>query len=777
MSSNTYQDLMINIIENLIDAGTDHFFDVLRKTLGDVARFYDVDRTSIMIYDASMSSMKPSVEWNNVGIMPRIPTMKINNLSDQCPWLKYHQQNEIYIINDIHDLHDQESITFFNHVLSKTAAMIPLYHENACFGFLLLEHVRTLHDWSNMDRRGWNLLKKVYEDAFYRQQLMTTSHRALSHVPRNFLQNMSHEMKTPLGGIHHALYLLTTTPLTDEQKSYVNLGQEASDGLNTLIDHMLDMTPYDTEMKLDTYAFNLEEEILRIYRSIKRALEKKGIEFFLDFDYRIRYEMLGDVVKLRQILTHLMDNAIKFTDDGSITCHVILSSEDPLMVSIQIKDTGIGIPQEHMNRLYDPFFQGDMSLNRLHQGAGLGLPVVKKLIDVMNGKIIVESQIHQGSTFSIHIPLLKGNPMDFASVQHHHVLWMSEHYEHNALIDAFISMGMTIYHKDKISDQKVDLVFIDQKIKSTDEIDQLKDEYGTPRCLVVVLDYPILKQSKKIDIFLESPFSRHALMHKLIHIEHERIKEKEDTSYGTLLYGTAMVVDDNRLNRIALESILVKEGIDVILAESGEKAIDLIKKEAIDLILMDIQMPIMDGIETTRRIRSLGKQYEKISIVAVTANAYFNDYDMLKSAKINDVIYKPIHIEQLKQILRKYMKIHDVLHIPDDLFVWDEQDFHKRFEGSESIATEVLQMFVKEYSKDIKRIEHAVKSKNREEIVQAVHYFKGSCAYVSGKRAVWVLNKMLEEVKRDFLIHMDDNLHILCEEINDLTNHLKGIIK
>lgn len=775
MPSLSSSDLIIKITETMIETSTDHFFGTMKETLGDLCLFYDMDRASIMIYDESMTSMRVSVQWCHVGVMSRPTHGYLIQKLEVFPWKSAHKEGKMTIVKEIEPSKNEPSLSFFTDYLTKYAVMIPLLAEGHCFGFLLLENLRSSNDDKHHDEKNLSIIGKLYQDAFHRQRQITTKQNTLPYIQTNFMQNMSHEMKTPLGGIHHALYLLSTTELTEEQESYLRLGQESSEGLNSLIDHMLDITPYESEMKLESFAFNMEEEVLRIYRSFKRNIDQKGLEFIFKFDYRINYDLMGDVIKLRQILTQLMDNAIKFTHTGSITCYIQRIQDDPHTISIAIKDTGIGIADEHLNQLYDPFFQVDMSSQRQHHGAGLGLPIVKRWVDLFHGHIQVESQLNQGSTFTINLPFEKGTPMDFGATYKKRILWMSDSHDQNSLVDALTSMGIQVIHKENFDGQRVDLIMLDHKIKSMEDIDHYKETYGTPSCLMMVFDHPILRQSRKIDIVIESPFSRTALMHKLNHAQLQQTKTTEDRSYGVLLHGTALVVDDNRLNRIALESILMKEGIDVLLAESGEKAIEMVKKESIDLILMDIQMPVMDGIETTRRIRSLGKNFEKIAIVAVTANAYFNDYDLKKSAKINDVIFKPINMDRLKQILRKYMQTQDVLHVPDDLLSWDEHDFIKRFEGSESIASDVLSIFLKEYPKDLQHIEIAISSQNKEEIIQTVHYFKGSCAYVSGKRAVWVLNRMLEEAKQDILTHMDDNQKILMDEVNHLVRHISSM--
>jgi len=242
----------------------------------------------------------------------------------------------------------------------------------------------------------------------------------------------------------------------------------------------------------------------------------------------------------------------------------------------------------------------------------------------------------------------------------------------------------------------------------------------------------------------------------------------DDFSSLSILNGYALIVDDNRLNRIALESILTKEGMRSKSVSSGLKAIEAIKNESFDLVFMDVQMPDMDGMESTRRIRNLGKMYESLPIIAVTANAFLNDYDFLKTSLMNDIIFKPIRVKNLNLILRKYVNATSTIQIPEELFVFDQKDFEIRFEGSFDIADEVIASFLIEYTKDLKRIKKAIEEKNAVQIVETTHYFKGSCAYLSGKRAVWLLSFMIDAAKRQSLEMMDMCYDLLEKEVAKL---------
>jgi CheY-like chemotaxis protein/HPt (histidine-containing phosphotransfer) domain-containing protein len=207
--------------------------------------------------------------------------------------------------------------------------------------------------------------------------------------------------------------------------------------------------------------------------------------------------------------------------------------------------------------------------------------------------------------------------------------------------------------------------------------------------------------------------------------------------------------------------------------DSGKAAIETVKNESFDIILMDIQMPDMDGMEATRRIRSLGKSNQTVPIIAVTANAFLKDYDLMKVSQITDVIFKPIKPDSLTQLLRKYILVNNTIEIPNELFTFDQMEFEMRFEGSNDIAKEVLSTFQEEYKKDMTKIKQAVKDQNTEQIIHTAHYFKGSCSYLSAKRIVWLLDYMMNMAKTSRLEGMHEIVLRLDKEVDELFTIIK----
>lgn len=588
---------------------------------------------------------------------------------------------------------------------------------------------------------------------------------------REFLSNMSHEIRTPLSGIYNAFYLLNTTGLSLEQLDYVNNGMTSVDHLSSIIDDVLDYANIEsgaTEIKQSL--FNLEEEMIRWYQRFKTQADEKKLAMHFDFDYTINYNLMGDLSKIKQMIFHLLDNAIKYTIQGSVelSARCLSSQEESAFIQLTVKDSGIGIPKEDLHRIHDAFVQMDSSKSKHYQGTGLGLSIVSELTELLGGELDVESTLDQGSRFSITIPLKKDERLTYPQIKGMKALRIGNLKSMAFISSMFESMGIECYDLTTINQQRADFIFIDDISSKGNDIKLLKKQYGQPGVMTISLFVSSLNKLKDIDIVLDWPTSRQTLQQKINNLLNHHHKENHTDAYTNAMSGHALVVDDNRLNRIALQSILLKQGIRSTLVESGPKAIELVKHDVFDIIFMDIQMPTMDGLETTRRIRNLGSTYEQIPIIAITANQYFNDYDLMKSTNISDVLFKPIRMEHLSQLLRKHLQKQGGIQIPINLAIFDVIDFDHRFEGSDDIALEVMHTFIDEYPKDLIQIRQSIAAMDAKRIYETTHYFKGSCAYLSGKRVVWLLSQMTTHAKNGNLETMTQMFHVLESEIEEL---------
>ncbi len=381
-------------------------------------------------------------------------------------------------------------------------------------------------------------------------------------IKTQFLSTVSHELRTPINAILGFSYLIDRKNLTNDQKEQLENIFYSSEHLLHTINDILDLSKLEAgKLILESYPFSMKKLIMNVYNMTKHMAENKGLKLIVNFDENIPSALIGDPNKLRQVLLNLIGNAIKFTNEGEITISIknISISQTPIneaQVQIVISDTGIGMTQKQVSKLFSPFYQADASINRKYGGSGLGLCISHEIITLMNGTINIESEITVGSKFIIDLKFV-------------------------------------------ISDKKV-----------TDEFFAIENIY--------------------------TPYTNKKFV---------------------------LVVDDNTINLKVLKALLEKANLNVDTAQSGIEAISKVKTNYYDLIFMDIQMPEMDGITTTKHIRNLLHEHNEIMpktniydvpIIAVTANAMVSDKEECLNAGMNAYITKPIIPNELFKIINQY---------------------------------------------------------------------------------------------------------------------------
>ncbi len=370
----------------------------------------------------------------------------------------------------------------------------------------------------------------------------------------DFLANMSHEIRTPMNGVIGMMQLLSETRLSQEQKSYVESSRQSADALLVLINDILDFSKIEAgKLEIETIDFNIKTVMDAVIEILSPKAFEKGLEVYYLIEKNIPHYLSGDPARIRQILINLIGNAIKFTDQGEIFVKILLKEEvnDDLMLLFEIKDTGIGIPQDKTDKLFNLFTQVDASITRKFGGTGLGLTISKQLTELMNGKIGVTSELNKGSVFWFTIKLKKQKPDP-------------------ADIDTDRMASINAPHPEKSSNVKV---------------------------------------TRKLKILL---------------------------------------AEDNIINQRVVSILLGKIGHSITIAKNGQEAIQLYEQEPFDLILMDIQMPIMDGEQATLKIRSLEKKSKThIPIIVLTANAMKGDKERYLNLGMDSYVAKPIEKDLL----------------------------------------------------------------------------------------------------------------------------------
>jgi two-component system sensor histidine kinase/response regulator len=505
-----------------------------------------------------------------------------------------------------------------------------------------------------------------------------------SRAKTDFLANISHEIRTPMNAVIGLSHLITRTRLDDHQRDYVSKIDSAAKSLLAIIDDILDFSRIEARhLSLEIVSFKLDDIMRTLSDLIALPAGSKGLEVVFDIDSRIPGRLRGDPLRLNQILTNLANNALKFTEKGVITvsCKLVGSSEHGLFLRFAVTDTGIGLTEAQQKQLFTPFTQAETSLTRRFGGAGLGLAICKQLVGMMGGEIGVDSIPGRGSTFWFTLRLGKDNdpaaqePRAIATLFNGLKVLVADD---NLLVRQTISAmltGMGCHAESVAGGQQVldaiqaadkppyDLLIIDWMMPDLDGVETVRrlharDELTLPRIIMVsgyghdeVLPHVL---SLGLDGMLSKPVNRGQLIETLERCF--RLSGKIATTGNQIMFppGTrVLLVEDNEINRMVAEEILTKAGIEISIAVNGREGVDAVLSEPFDAVLMDIQMPVLDGYAATREIRAKAR-FATLPIIAMTANATEADRLRAMDAGMSDHIAKPFDPENLLILLQRW---------------------------------------------------------------------------------------------------------------------------
>lgn len=500
-----------------------------------------------------------------------------------------------------------------------------------------------------------------------------------------FLATMSHEIRTPMNGVIGMTSLLEETALSDEQRDYTETIRHSGEGLLSVINDILDFSKIESgNMELEEHDFNLRnciEEVLNLF-AVKAA--KANIDLLYKIDYNIPQQIIGDAHRLRQVLINLVGNAIKFTEKGEIFIGVSLAApaEDYFYLKFIVRDTGIGIPPDKMGKLFKAFSQVDSSTTRKFGGTGLGLVICERLVKLMGGDIKVESQPHKETifTFTIKAKLSQEPSINYIYYNHKaiegkHILIVDDNETNQQILKSQIEdwkfntdIASSARQALDIMDGKhIDLVISDRQMPDMDGIALAKAiKAAHPPTPIILLSSIADEEHKRFkNLFaaiLSKPVRQHELYNTVINqfkyykkkIKTDLIDEKKllSTDFAQQHPQTILVAEDNLVNQKLAAVILNKLGFEADMAIDGEQVLAMARQKHYDVILMDVQMPKMDGVEATQIIR---KEFKKQPIIiAITANAMQGDKEKCLEVGMDDYISKPIKMEELVQVLKKW---------------------------------------------------------------------------------------------------------------------------
>jgi len=670
---------------------------------------------------------------------------------------------------------------------------------------------------------GQFMERKEAEDALrvYARDLEIARKRAeeATRAKSEFLANISHEIRTPMNAMIGMAELALSTRITREQREYLNAIQGSADALLTLVNDLLDFSKIEArKLQLDHVAFNLRDALEDTMRVLAPRAQQKGLELACHVTPDLPPVLVGDPLRLRQIVVNLVGNAIKFTEQGEVVLRVQVETHHngDIQLRFSVADTGIGIPPDKQAVIFEAFSQADSSTTRRYGGTGLGLAISAQLVELMGGSISVESQPSRGSTFhftarfEVQQPGMENLPSRWRTLTDLPVLIVDDNATNRRILEEVFTnwrmrpvaveggvAALATLEKSMRTDQPFAVVLLDGHMPDMDgfavaeRISEDRRYAGTKLVMLTSAGQPEdVARCRKLGIsaYLTKPIKQSELFDVIVSAISQPVKDRASTpkrrkrSRPALRKLQVLVAEDNQVNQLVATRIFEKLGHQVTVVNNGREALAAVHAGKFDLIAMDVQMPEMDGLDATRAIRAVERAAgTHIPIIAMTAHAMKGDRERCLAAGMDGYTSKPIRIRDLEQAIAQLISpINSAsVSVPEAEQadgVIDHAALLAGVDGDRRLLRELIHLFLADCPQGLAKIKDAIRCGDAGALGRAAHTLKGSVGNFARKSA-FAAAQRLEIMGRDGnLDNAGEVFRTLESELARLTEELRKLI-